>query len=145
MDMKIRVIDSDLKSLTYNVGDIFDGYAACSDESQSDFSDLRANIDDYPSIWFYNKSTNRGEIRWALCCQDVFLIVDQETNRILYTSKKYDRRHRGTEFINELYEAIDHNFDIAASSKFELSSEVEFMDIQATETKKYLKITIYKI
>lgn len=129
MDMKIRVIDSDLKSLTYNVGDIFDGYVRCSEESQSDFSDLRANIDGYPSIWFYNKSTDRKEIRWSLHCQDVFLIVDQETNRILYTSKKYDRLHRGTEFIDELCEAIDHNFDIAEPSKFELSSEVEFMDI----------------
>lgn len=129
MNMKIRVIDSDLKSLIYNVGDIFDGYAACRDESQSDFSDLRANIDDYPSIWFYNKNTNRREIRWSLRCQDVFLIVDQETNRILYTSKKYDRRNRGPEFKNELREAIDHNFDIAAPSRFELSSEVEFMDI----------------
>ena len=69
------------------------------------------------------------EIAWSLYCQDVFLIVDQETNRILFTSKKYDRRHRGDEFIAELREAIDSGFNSAEPSKFELSSEVEFMDI----------------
>lgn len=67
------------------------------------------------------------EIAWSLYCQDVFLVVDAETNRILYTSKKYDRYHRGAEFLNELREAINSGF--AVPSKFELSSEVEFMDI----------------
>lgn len=67
------------------------------------------------------------EIAWSLYCQDVFLAVDPETNRILYTSKKYDRYHRGSDFMDELREAIDRGF--AVPSKFELSSEVEFMDI----------------
>ena len=67
------------------------------------------------------------EIAWSLNCQDVFLIVDPETNLILYTSKKYDRFHRGREFMDELREAIDRGF--AIPSKFELSYEVEFMDI----------------
>ena len=67
------------------------------------------------------------ELARALYCQNVFLIVDPETNRILYTSKKYDRYHRGAEFLDELREAIDRGF--AVPSKFELSSEVEFMDI----------------
>ena len=69
------------------------------------------------------------EIAWSLHCQDVFLIVDQETNRILFTYKKSDRRHRGDEFIAKLREAIDSGFNGAEPSKFELSSEVEFMDI----------------
>lgn len=67
------------------------------------------------------------EIAWSLYCQDVFLVVDPETDRILYTSKKYDRCHRGSEFMDELRDAIDRGF--AVQSKFELSSEVEFMDI----------------
>lgn len=67
------------------------------------------------------------EIAWSLYCQDVFLVVDPETNRILYTSKKYARYHRGAEFLDELREALDRGF--AVPSKFELSSEVEFMDI----------------
>lgn len=79
------------------------------------------------SIYVYNKSTGRMEIAWSLYCQDVFLVVDPETNLILYTSKKYDRFHRGREFMDELREAIDRGF--AVSSKFVLSSEVEFMDI----------------
>lgn len=67
------------------------------------------------------------EIAWSLYCQDVFLIVEPETNRILNTSKKYDRYNRGAEFLDELREAINSGF--AVPSKFELSSEVEFMDI----------------
>jgi hypothetical protein len=127
--MKIRVIDSHSDSLDYNVGDIFKGNISCSDDSESDFSDLRFYIDDEPAMYVYNKNTDRREIGWSLHCQDVFLIVDQETKRILYTSKKYDRYHRQDEFINELREAIDSGFNIAEPSKFELSSEVEFMDI----------------
>ena len=79
------------------------------------------------SIYVYNKSTGRREIAWSLYCQDVFLIVDAETNRILYTSKKYGRYNRGSEFMDELREAIVRGFVVP--SKFELSSEVEFMDI----------------
>lgn len=127
--MKIRFIDSGLDSLAYNVGDIFRGFSGCSDDSNSDFSDLRFDIDNEPAIYVYNKSTGRREMGWSLHCQDVFLIVDQETKQILYTSKKYDRRHRNSEFVAELCEAIDHEFNIAPPSKFELSSEVEFMDI----------------
>ena len=127
--MKIRVIDSNEDSLTYNVGDIFNGRFLCSDDSQSDFSELKFEIDDEPALYVYNERTGRREIGWSLHCQDVFLIVDQETNQILYTSKKYDRYHRQEEFIAELREAIDHEFNIAPPSKFELSSEVEFMDI----------------
>lgn len=127
--MKIRVIDSNSNSLDYNVGDIFEGNISCCDDSQSDFSELKFEIDSEPALYVYNERTGRREIGWSLHCQDVFLIVDQETNRILFTSKKYDRRHRGDEFIAELREAIDNEFNIAPPSKFELSSEVEFMDI----------------
>lgn len=127
--MRIRVIDSNSGSLDYNVGDIFNGNISCYDDSESDFSDLYINIDDEPAMYVYNKNTEHREIGWSLHCQDVFLIVDQETNRILYTSKKYDRRHRSDEFIAELREAIASGFDITPPSKFELSSEVEFMDI----------------
>ena len=126
--MKIRVIDSNAdKSLDYNVGDIYDGQISCSVDSNSDFLELSFDIRPTSSIYVYNKSTGRSEIDWSLYCQDVFLIVDPETNRILYTSKKYDRRHRGAEFLDELREAIDRGFVVP--SKFELSSEVEFMDI----------------
>lgn len=127
--MKIRFIDSNDASLAYNVGDIFNGNISCCEESNSDFSELRFDITNEPAIDVYNSRTGRREIGWSLHCQDVFLIVDVETNRILYTSKKYDRRHRTSEFIKELREAIDHEFNIAPPSKFELSSEVEFMDI----------------
>lgn len=127
--MKIRVIDTNSNSLDYNVGDIFEGNISCCDDSESDFSELYININDEPALYVYNKNTERREIGWSLRCQDVFLIVDQETNRILYTSKKYDRRHRGSEFIEELREAIENGFNIPEPSKFELSSEVEFMDI----------------
>lgn len=127
--MKIRVIDTNSNSLDYNVGDIFEGNISCCDDSESDFSELYININDEPALYVYNKNTERREIGWSLRCQDVFLIVDQETNRILYTSKKYDRLHRGGEFIEELREAIESGFNIPEPSKFELSSEVEFMDI----------------
>lgn len=127
--MKIRVIDSNSNSLDYNVGDIFEGNISCCDDSQSDFSELKFEIDSEPALYVYNERTGRREIGWSLHCQDVFLIVDQETNRILFTSKKYDRLHRGDEFIEELREAIANGFNIAEPSKFELSSEVEFMDI----------------
>jgi hypothetical protein len=127
--MKIRFIDSYSGSLDYNVGDIFKGNISCCDDSDSDVSELRFDIDTEPAIYAYNKSTDRREMGWSLHCQDVFLIVDQETNRILFTSKKYDRCHRGDEFIEELREAIASGFNIAEPSKFELSSEVEFMDI----------------
>ena len=125
--MKIKFIDSNASALDYNVGDIYRGYSITSKVSKSDFSDLIFDIRPTSNIYVYNKSTGRSEIDWSLYCQDVFLIVKPETNRILYTSKKYDRRHRGAEFLDELREAIDRGFTVP--SKFELSSEVEFMDI----------------
>lgn len=125
--MKIKFIDSNASALDYNVGDIYRGYSITSKVSKSDFSDLIFDIRPISNIYVYNKSTGRSEIDWSLYCQDVFLIVEPETNRILYTSKKYDRRHRGAEFLDELREAIDRGFTVP--SKFEPSSEVKFMDI----------------
>lgn len=125
--MKIKFIDSDACGLEYNVGDIYRGDTRVSKVSKSDFSELIFDIRPTSNIYVYNKSTGRQEIAWSLYCQDVFLIVDPETDRILYTSKKYDRYHRGAEFLDELREAIDRGF--AVPSKFELSYEVEFMDI----------------
>lgn len=128
--MRIRFIDSnDDKSLDYNVGDIYDGQITCSADSNSDLSELKIDIDTGPALYAYKKNTGRREIDWSLHCQDVFLIVDQETSRILFTSKKYDRYHRGDEFIEELRKAIARGFNIVEPSKFELNSEVEFMDI----------------
>lgn len=125
--MKIKFIDSDASALDYNVGDIYRGDSRTSKVSKSDFSELIFDIRPTSNIYVYNKSTGRREIAWTLYCQDVFLVVDPETDRILYTSKKYDRYHRGAEFLDELREAINSGF--AVPSKFELSSEVEFMDI----------------
>ena len=125
--MKIKFIDSDESSLVYNVGDIYGGNTRTSKVSYSDFSELIFDINPTSSIYVYNKNTGHMEIAWSLNCQDVFLIVDPETNLILYTSKKYDRFHRGSNFMDELREAINSGF--AVPSKFELSSEVEFMDI----------------
>ena len=125
--MKIKFIDSDASSLDYNVGDIYQGDSRVSMVSNSDFSELTFDIRPTSYIYVYNKSTGRREIAWSLYYQDVFLIVDPETNRILYTSKKYDRCHRGSGFLDELREAIDRGFVVPP--KFELSFEVEFMDI----------------
>ena len=125
--MKIKFIDSDASALDYNVGDIYRGYSMTSKVSKSDFSELIFDIRPTSNIYVYNKSTGRREIAWTLYCQAVFLIVDPETDRILYTSKKYDRYHRRSEFMDELREAINSGFTVP--SKFELSSEVEFMDI----------------
>ena len=125
--MKIKFIDSDASALDYNVGDIYRGNNRSSKVLNSDFSELMFDIiRPISNIYVYNKS-GRRVINWLLNCQDVFLIVDPETNLILYTSKKYDRFHRGSDFMDELREAIDRGF--AVPSKFELSSEVEFMDI----------------
>ena len=125
--MKIKFIDSDESSLDYNVDDIYRGDSRISKVSNSDFSELSFDIRPTSNIYVYNKSTGRREIAWSLYCQDVFLVVDPETDRILYTSKKYDRYHRRSDFMDELREAIDRGFVVP--SKFELSSEVEFMDI----------------
>ena len=125
--MKIKFIDSDESSLDYNVGDIYRGDSRISKVSYSDISELIFDINPTSSIYVYNKNTGSMEIAWSLYCQDVFLIVEPETNRILNTSKKYDRYNRGAEFLDELREAINSGF--AVPSKFELSSEVEFMDI----------------
>lgn len=132
--MKIKFIDSDAFALDYNVGDIYRGYTRASKVSDSDISELIFDINPTPNIYAYNKTTGRGEIAWSLYCQDVFLIVDPETNRILYTSKKYDRYCRGSKFLDELREAIVSGFNItepniAEPPKLELSYEVEFMDI----------------
>lgn len=125
--MKIKFIDSGASSLDYNVGDIYRGDSRTSKVSNSDFSELSFDIRPTSNIYVYNKSTGRREIAWTLDCQDVFLVVDPETDRILYTSKKYDRYHRRRDFMDELRDAIDRGF--AVPSKFALSSEVEFMDI----------------
>ena len=125
--MKIKFIDSDASALKYNVGDIYRGDSRISKVSSSDFSELSFDIRSTSIIYVHNKSTGRSEIAWSLYCQDVFLIVDPETDRILYTSKKYDRYNRGSDFMDELREAIDRGFVVP--SKFKLSYEVEFMDI----------------
>ena len=64
------------------------------------------------------------EIAWSLYCQDVFLVVDAETNRILYTSKKYDRYNRGSDFMDELREAIDRGFCRSVEVRTELRSGI---------------------
>ena len=127
--MRIKFIDSDKSGLDYNVGDIFRGITRARASSASDFSELRFYINDdlRPAIYVHNKHTGRIEMSWSLCCQDVFLIVDAVTDRILYTSKKYGRFSRTDKFLDELREAIARGF--VEPSKFELTSEVEFMDI----------------
>ena len=130
--MKIRFIDAYDSARKYNVGDIFndDDNYSCDEKIPEEFSDLRFDVRTGSDIQVYKRDGGRRVCGWSLYCQDVFLIVNRESNKVLYTSKEYSRaaRQRDTcPFYAELRAVLEQGFE--EESKFQLSSEVEFMDI----------------
>ena len=129
--MRIRFIDGGRTAKNYNVGDYFnddDGYS-CDEKIREEFSDLRFEVRTGSDIQVYKRSGGRV-CGWSLNCQQTFLIVDLDSNKVLYTSKNYPREARNRDtcpFYAELRAALDQGFE--EESKFELSTEVEFMDI----------------
>jgi len=129
--MKIRFIDASDNAKKYNVGDYFnnDDNYSCDEKIREEFSDLRFEVRDN-DVQVYKRSDGRRACGWSLQCQSTFLIVDLETNKILFTSKnysRYERRNSGCPFYKELRAALNQGFD--SESKFQISTEVEFMDI----------------
>ena len=130
--MRIRFIDAYSSARRYNVGDIFsdgDNYS-CDEKIQEEFSDLKFEVNSGGDIQVYKRDGGRRVCGWSLYCQDVFLIVNRESNKILFTSKNYSRDARGRNtcpFYGELRAALEQGFE--EESKFQLSTEVEFMDI----------------
>ena len=129
--MKIRFIDAGENAKRYNVGDYFnnDDNYSCDEKIREEFSDLRFEVV-CDSLQVYKRSDGRRACGWSLGCQATFLIVNLETNKILFTSKNYSRTARhNTEcpFYEELRAALNQGFE--DESKFQLSTEVEFMDI----------------
>lgn len=130
--MKIRFIDADIDARKYNVGDYFDvdGVYICEETIDGEFQNLDFDIrPDDRSIRVYNR-VNKCRYGWSFDCQEIFLIVDLDSNKVLFTSKDYSRDQRcepDCSFYNELRLAVDRRFEI--ESKFQLISEVEFMDI----------------
>ena len=129
--MKIRFIDAGENAKRYNVGDYFnnDDNYSCDDKINEEFSDLRFEVREN-DVQVYKRSDGRRACGWSLYCQRTFLIVDLESNKILFTSKNYSRsarRNSDCPFYEELRAALNKGFE--EESKFQLSSEVEFMDI----------------
>ena len=129
--MRIRFIDAGENAKRYNVGDYFnnDDNYSCDEKIREEFSDLRFEIVS-GSVQVYKRSDGHRACGWSLGCQATFLIVNLETNKILFTSKNYSRTARhNTEcpFYEELRAALNQGFE--DESKFQLSTEVEFMDI----------------
>lgn len=129
--MKIRFIDASDSAKKYNVGDYFnnDDNYSCDEKIREEFSDLRFDVRDN-DVQVYKRSNGSRACGWSLSCQGTFLIVNLETNKVLFTSKKYSRTARHNSdcpFYAELRAALNQGFE--EESKFQLSSEVEFMDI----------------
>ena len=130
--MRIRFIDAYDSARKYNVGDIFndDDNYSCDEKIPEEFSDLRFDVRTGSDIQVYKRDGGRRVCGWSLGCQATFLIVNLESNKILFTSKNYSRTARHNTdcpFYAELRAALDQGFE--EESKFQLSTEVEFMDI----------------
>ena len=129
--MKIRFIDADANAKKYNVGDYFnnDDNYSCDEKIREEFSDLRFDVREN-DVQVYKRSNGNRACGWSLSCQGTFLIVNLETNKILFTSKNYSRTARARSdcpFYAELRAALNNGFE--EESNFQLSTEVEFMDI----------------
>lgn len=110
--MKIRLYDCYSNAEKLNVGDEFRGVAS---DCKSDIFDLE-RVDIKLSgvrLKGFRKSSGCSEFSWNLTCQSVFIIVDLSTNKVIFTSKKYQRNERfdtGCGFYKELQKFIESGF-----------------------------------
>ena len=142
--MKIRLYDCYSNAEKLNVGDEFRGVAS---GCKSDIFDLE-KIDIKLSgvrLKGFRKSSECSEFSWNLTCQTVFIIVDLSTNKVIFTSKKYQRNERcnsDCKFYKELQNFIESGF-VNDEGLYKIEDDV-FEDIQLTETKKHLNLPFTK-
>ena len=127
--MKIRLYDCYNNAEKLNVGDEFRGVAH---DCASDTFDLEKIGIKLTGICLkgFRKSSGSTEFSWNLTCQTVFIIVDLETNKVIFTSKKYPRNERcntGCTFYKELQKFIDSGFT-TKDDLYEIEDDV-FEDI----------------
>lgn len=111
--MNILFVDCSSWAKKYNVGDDF----------PSDFSGTRQNIADIEHKKFEIRGDNidvrlengNWYTSWCVSCQSVFLIINKDTGKVLFTSKNYtdtEREDTLCPFYDELRKLIDSNFKL---------------------------------
>lgn len=133
--MKLEFIDADEALKALNVGDIFDDddFKLAIDYDKPlayDVSELDCRFDGV-YLELTRKLTGYKVIEWSVVCQDVILVVDTDTKRVLYTSKeysKYDRLDPNCPFYEEFKQTFESGFKY--NNKLFLAPDTdEFEDI----------------
>lgn len=111
--MNILFVDCSSWAKKFNVGDTF----------SIDYSGTRQQITDIEHKKFKLYRDNiqvklengNWYTSWCLSCQSVFLIVDRDTEKVLFTSKDYSdtkREDPSCPFYDELRKLIENNFKV---------------------------------
>ena len=109
--MNILFVDCSSWAKKFNVGDDF----------SRDYSGTRQGINDIEHKKFKIRGDNidvtlengNWYTSWNLSCQSVFLIIDRDAEKVLFTSKNYsdtEREDSSCPFYDELRKLIDSNF-----------------------------------
>ena len=126
--MDIRLIDE--KNLTrYNVGDTFNNSKITRYISNviPDIEKMSIVIDG--TVLKINTEKGKYVCTWALDCQTSFLIIDNKTNKVLFTSKEYSRKHREDPACN-FYDELRYFFrTIGNSTTFEIYDGPDCLEI----------------
>lgn len=134
--MKIRLYDCYGDAGKLNVGDEFRGVRYDCASDRFDLENIDINVSGV-RLKGFRKSSGCAEFSWNLTCQSVFIIVDLSTNKVIFTSKKYQRNERcdtGCGFYKDLIKFIEAGFT-TGEDLYKIEDDV-FEDIQLTETKK---------
>ena len=111
--MNILFVDCSSWAKKFNVGDAF----------SIDYSGTRQQIPDIEHKKFKVHGDNievtlengNWYTSWNLSCQSVFLIVDQDAGKVIFTSKDYsdtEREDSSCPFYDELRKLIESNFKV---------------------------------
>lgn len=110
--MRIKLYDCYDGAERFDVGDEF--HAQCYDCSSDIINLERINLKvDGVRLKGFRKTDEYRELSWNLTCQTVFIIVDLSTNKVIFTSKNYQRNERYNnrcKFYEELRKFIDSGF-----------------------------------
>ena len=111
--MNIMFADCGSWAEKYNVGDVFPPEFGGTSYQIPDIEHKTFKVrDDNINVC---KENGNWYISWCLSCQDVFLIIDKDAGKVLFTSKGYtadEREDMPIPFYNELRKLIKNNFKV---------------------------------
>ena len=111
--MNIMFADCGSWAKKYNVGDEFPPEFGGTSYRITDIEHKKFEIrEDNIDVRYENGNWYTS---WCISCQDVFLIIDKDSGKVLFTSKGYtpdEREDTSIPFYKELRKLIDNNFKI---------------------------------